>query len=119
MKLRGPGPSEHLIQSSLIGVLAYKMRPEIVRFAIPNGGLRNPRVAQQLQSEGVLPGFPDLGFALEAGRTFWLEMKTPKGSLSDYQKGVRFKLERLGHQWAMARSVDEALDLLAKAGVLK
>lgn len=112
-------PSEHLIQSSLIGVLTYRMRPELVRFSIPNGGLRNARVQNQLIDEGLLPGMVDLGFCLEDGRTFWLEMKTRTGGLRDEQKGVRFKLQNLGHSWAMARSVDEALDHLAKAGVLK
>jgi len=119
MKNFGRSASEHQTQSALIGTLVYRMRPELVRFSIPNGGLRNPRVAQQLNDEGLCQGFPDLGFCLEEGRTFWLEMKADKGSLSDYQKGIRFKLQALGHQWALARSVDEALDHLARAGVLK
>ena len=119
MKLRGPEPSEHLIQSGLIGVLAYRLRSQVVRFSIPNGGLRNARVAAQLNDEGVCPGFPDLGFCYEEGRSLFLEMKTRGGSLSDYQKGVRYKLEQLGHQWFMARSVDEAMEILAAKGLLK
>ena len=111
--------SEHQIQKQLIYELDYRLRPEVVRYAIPNGGLRNPRVAQQLKAEGLLPGMPDLGFAMEEGKTNWLEMKTGKGSLSDYQWGVRRRLESLGHGWAMARSVDEAMDQLAKWGALK
>lgn len=111
--------SEHAIQSQLIHELTFRLRPEIVRYAIPNGGLRNPRVAQQLKAEGLLPGMPDLGFAMEAGRTSWIEMKTSKGGLSDYQWGVRRRLEALGHQWAMARSVDEALEHLQSWGALR
>lgn len=111
--------SEHRIQVQLINELVYRMRPELVRFAIPNGGLRNGRVAVKMKAEGLMPGMPDLGFAIEDGRTAWLEMKTDKGSLSDMQWGVRRKLEQLGHQWAMARSVEEAMDHLSRFGVLK
>ena len=111
--------SEHLIQSSLIGTLYYKLRPQIVRFSVPNGGLRNARVQNQLIDEGLLPGMTDLGFCFENGRTLWLEMKTRTGSLRDEQKGVKYKLEALGHTWALARSVDEALEILSQHGLLK
>jgi VRR-NUC domain len=111
--------SEHSIQVSLVSELVYKLRPEIVRCAIPNGGLRNARVAQQLKAEGLQPGMPDLCFAMEEGRCNWIELKTDKGSLSDFQWGIRRKLENLGHHWALARSVEEALEHLAKWGALK
>jgi len=111
--------SEHQIQCQLVTELTYRLRPEVVRFAIPNGGLRNQRVAQQLKAEGLLPGMPDLGFAVEDGRTHWIEMKNGKGSLSDYQLGIRRRLENLGHRWAVARSSEEALEFLAKWGALR
>lgn len=111
--------SEHSIQVSLVTELGYRLRPEIVRYAIPNGGLRNIRVAQKMKAEGLQPGMPDLGFAIEDGRCRWLEMKADKGSLSIYQIGIRRRLERLGHEWAMARSVEEAMDHLNKWGLLK
>lgn len=114
-----PVLSEHSIQTTLVNELTYKLRPEIVRYAIPNGGMRNARVAQKMKAEGLLPGMPDLGFAMEEGRSNWLELKTDKGSLSDYQWGIRRKLENLGHQWALARSVEEALEHLARWGALK
>lgn len=112
-------PSEHQIQRQLVNELVYRLRPEVVRFAIPNGGLRNARVAQQLKAEGLLPGMPDLGFAVEDGRVHWIEMKNGKGSLSIYQWGVRHRLEALGHRWAIARSAEEALEQLNNWGALK
>lgn len=111
--------SEHSIQVSLINELAYKLRPELVRCAIPNGGLRNVRVAQQMKAEGLQPGMPDLCFAMEGGRTSWLEMKAERGALSDMQWGIRRKLEALGHNWAMARTVEEAMKHLSAWGCLK
>lgn len=110
--------SEHSIQASLMRELTWAIRPEVVRFAIPNGGLRNFKVAQKLKAEGVLPGVPDLCFAVEDGKACWLEMKTDKGRLSDTQLGIKFKLETLGHKWAMARSVEEAMGQLKEWGIL-
>lgn len=112
-------PTEDQIQAALVEQLHYCARSPVVYFAVPNGGFRHRGVANILKATGTTPGIPDLIFALEAGRTFWLEMKAHKGVLSDAQKGIRYKLEQLGHAWAMARSVDEALAILGKVGVLR
>ena len=111
--------SEHQIQAALVDILAYKMRPELVRLAIPNGGMRHPKVGAMLKAEGLLPGSPDLVFAMDEGRSLWLEMKKAKGKLSDQQIGLHYKLKQLGHQVEVAYSIDQALDVLAKHGILK
>lgn len=118
----GEAQSEHSIQVKLLRELTEgrrPIRPDVISFAIPNGGLRNQRVAMQLKAEGLRPGMPDLGFAMEGGRVAWLEMKNQRGALSDMQWGIRRRLESLGHQWAMARSVEEALEHLSAFGVLR
>jgi hypothetical protein len=111
--------SEHQIQTALIQHLNYVQRPEVVRLAIPNGGARHPIVGRKLKSEGLLPGSPDLVFALEAGLSFWLEMKRPGGRLSDEQVGLHHKLKLLGHRVEVAYSVDQALAILKEIGVLR
>lgn len=112
-------PSEHSIQSTLVGILAYKMRPKLVRLSIPNGGMRHPAVGAMLKREGLVPGSPDLVFAMEQGATLWLEMKKLKGKVSDAQMGIHHKLRELGHKIEVAHSVDQALDILAANGILK
>ena len=55
--------SEHQEQKALIqwARLNQQRFPELdLLFAIPNGGLRNIRVARKLKSEGVKPGVSDL-----------------------------------------------------------
>jgi hypothetical protein len=112
-------PLEHDIQSKLVDKLGPLMRPELVRMAIPNGGLRHPIVGKMLKAEGLLPGSPDLVFALEQGLTYWLEMKKLKGRLRDEQVGIHYKLRQLGHTVDTAYSYDEAMDLLNQRGILR
>jgi hypothetical protein len=114
-------PSEHAIQTRLFGVLRYAARQDTYNFAIPNAGRRSFKVAQQMKAEGLRAGVADLCFMLPAaeGAVAWLEMKKRGGSLSVEQTGFRAICERLGHRWAMAKSVEEALDVLRGWNVLK
>jgi hypothetical protein len=95
------------------------MRPQLVRLAIPNGGMRHPKVGAMLKAEGLLPGSPDLIFALEKAKVLWLEMKKLKGRLSDEQIGLHHKLRQLGHTVEVAYSIDQALEILTSHGVLR
>ncbi len=113
------GPSEHRIQTALMDYLRLALRPGLKVAAIPNGGYRHPSVANKLMNEGVQRGTPDLFVCLPEGKIAWLEMKTPKGSLSPHQKAFRDTVTALGHPYAVARSVDEALDHLTKWDALK
>jgi hypothetical protein len=112
-------PSEHSIQATLVAELDYKMRREIVRMAIPNGGMRHPIVGKMLKDEGLLPGSPDIVFALERAKTLWLEMKKEKGRLSDVQLGVHHRLKELGHTVEVAYSLDDALEICRHHGLLR
>lgn len=73
--------SEHLEQVSAVNWFEATY-PGVLIFAIPNGGERNPMVAEKMRREGVRRGIPDL--MIPAWRMF-VEMKAPKGRLSDYQ----------------------------------
>lgn len=111
--------TEHLIQRAVLQYLRLNAKPEIFYFSVPNGGLRNVRVAQQMKAEGLRPGVADLCFMMPEGRCAWLELKTPKGRLSDAQHGFKARCLDLGHLWGMARSVDEAILYFAHWGILK
>lgn len=99
--------------------LAIAGRRELFWFAIPNQSNRHIQNAAKMKAEGVRSGVPDLCFCLPDGRVAWLEMKTKVGRLSDTQKAFRDRVQSLGHLWAMARSVDDAIPHLTKWGVLK
>ncbi len=112
-------PSEHVIQCRLMDYLAYAAKPEVYYFAIPNQSNRHIASAAKMKAEGVRSGVADLCFMLPGGRAGWLEMKKPGGSMSETQKAFRDRCELLGHNWALAKSVDEALEVLTKWDALK
>lgn len=114
-----PHPSEHKLQVALMDYLAIAGRRDLHWFAIPNGEKRHIAVASRLKAEGVRSGSPDICFMLENGKVAWLEMKAHKGQLSPNQKAFRDMAGRLGHQWGMARNIDEAIVLLSDWGVMR
>lgn len=112
--------SEHKLQTALMDYLRFALRPELEARAIPNGGRRHISVANKLKAEGVKRGSPDIFICLPAGKIAWLEMKAPKGGgLEPEQREFRDKVLALGHSWAMAKSIDEALEFLTSIDALK
>jgi hypothetical protein len=116
MKLQ---PSEHQLQVSLCEYLRLAARPESFWFAVGNGGRRPIGVARKLKAEGVKAGVADLAFMLPWGRMAFLELKIKGGSLSPEQKQFRDICAALGHPWAVAKTLDEAIHFLQSVNALK
>ena len=106
--------SEHQEQVVLVARVRQFL-PDVLIFAVPNGGLRNRRVAKQMKDEGLLAGVPDLVIAEARGgyHGLFLEMKrTRGGSLSDRQRGVGRQLRARGYYVAVAKGADEGVAVL-------
>jgi len=84
-------------------------------FHTPNGGARNPVVAQQLTAMGVRRGVPDLLWPLHrsAKHGLAIEMKSSKGALTPEQKEWLSYLTGQGWICTVARSAQEAIEALA------
>lgn len=84
--------SEHLEQRDFFDFLRkLEFGNPDIRFvyAIPNGGLRNIRVAKSLKDEGVKPGVPDICWPCPMGEFhgLYIEMKRTKlGKVSADQR---------------------------------
>ncbi len=65
---------------------------------------------------GVHPGFPDL-VVLSGGRVLFLELKSPSGRLGPAQAAFRDAVRAQGFGWALARSLEEALEAVSAAGM--
>ena len=87
-----------------------------VTFAIPNGGKRNPREAARLKREGVLAGCPDIAMNRARGgyHGLFIEMKTAKGRLTNFQTIVHTDLQAEGYLVKIARSWEEAREIVEK-----
>jgi len=108
--------SEHDEQATLFrwaGYLAPKYPALDMMFAIPNGGLRDIRVARKLKAEGVKPGVPDIFLAARdcnyKFRGLFIEMKIINGRITPEQKEW---LPRLNDGWpAAALTIAEYLGI--------
>lgn len=85
-------------------------------FAIPNGGLRNKKVAQKLKEEGVTAGVADLCLMVRGGRTVWIEVKRPKvGRMSRKQQEFKAACEHLGQTYFVVTSLGEFKEIFDQA----
>ncbi len=106
---------EHRMQVELMARLRA-LRPEIEAeiFAIPNGGLRHPRVASQLKAEGLKSGVPDLCLPVPRAPAhgLFVEMKTASGRLSASQRDWVARLTGNGYTVAVCYSVADAFEVI-------
>lgn len=101
----GDGASEHYHQAYFVSWFR-KTRPNDTLFAIPNGGHRGKGQATKLRAEGVLAGVWDL-FWLD--QMTWIEMKTPKGKLSQSQIEFGKRAEAAGYKLIVGYGFSDAV----------
>jgi hypothetical protein len=85
--------------------------PDVIVFAIPNGGGRKITEAVRLKAEGVLAGVPDLFIAAPVGEYhgLFIEMKRKtKSRVSDVQKGMLSDLGDRLYRTHVAYGCDDA-----------
>jgi hypothetical protein len=58
---------------------------------------------------GSVPGLPDITGVLKGGRGFWIEVKAPKGVVSDHQQRFIDNINAAGGLAFVARSVDDVI----------
>jgi hypothetical protein len=98
-------PTEHHEQAMTVQWFR-RAWPEVIIFAIPNGGARDIRTATKLKIEGVVRGVPDL--FIPAWR-LWVEMKRTKGgSVSPEQKSFIKYLESVNYAVIVATGAENA-----------
>lgn len=106
--------TEHKIQSEYFKILKLNESkyPRLgFIFAIPNGGKRHIATAVKMKAEGVKRGVPDIFIPIPVRyySGFFLEVKTEKGVLSEYQKSYKFYLESQNYKYCVCRSVQKLI----------
>ena len=98
-------PSEH-VEQSLFVQWFRRSYPNVLIFAIPNGGARSKATAGRLRVEGVVAGIPDL-FCPEW--RLWIEMKRIKGGVvSNEQQGMIEYLQSVGYRAIVCKGAEDA-----------
>lgn len=120
IKLREPrSVSEEAIQRAVIQHLKLMATPGVVYFHCPNGEARSKATGARLKAMGVRRGVADLCIVLPSGRSAFLELKSAKGRQSDDQKVFAADVSKTDALYAIASSIDEALQILTDWGALR
>lgn len=61
-----------------------------------------------------IPGMPDLLWVGPDGKTAWIEVKTDRGRVAENQQRFIDRLQSMGHKACIARSVQDALNLIGE-----
>lgn len=90
--------------------------PNVLLFAIPNGGYRSWRQGAQLKREGVRPGVPDLHLAEVRGEYhgLWLELKQPGNRPTDDQIKFLHDLRKRRYAAVWCDSAEDALHAIER-----
>ena len=81
--------------------------PNLVIFAVPNGGSRNLYEAKNMKESGTLAGVADLVIVGNGGKVLFVEMKAGKNKQEDSQVLFQKKVEKLGHKYIICRSKEQ------------
>jgi hypothetical protein len=108
--------AEARIQAAIVAWVRA-VAPELLIFAVPNGGLRSKAEAARMKWTGVLAGVPDLVIVAPGGRAYFIEVKPAAGRLSPDQLAILDALLALGTPPAICRSIDDTRRAFAAWGL--
>ena len=87
-------------------------------FHVPNEGKRSVQYHAKMKKMGLRSGCPDIIVEYPVGRILYIELKAPKGRLSDTQKLWAVQSEILGTPHFIVKGgVNECLDIVG--GIIK
>lgn len=120
-RLRSPRRTpEADIQRAILRYLGATLPHGFILHHSPNGGMLKGEVGRS-RGLGTKPGWPDLQVVgrTEAGEPFtaYIEVKAPRGSLSDEQIAIHDRLKDCGYAVGVARSVDDVRELVRSWGL--
>lgn len=104
---------ESQIQQACIKWVRYQY-PDLIIYAIPNGGHRDAVTGAILKAEGVLAGVADI-FVAKANKYhhgLYIEMKTAKGRQADSQRAFEQAVTREGYRYELCRSFEQFVTII-------
>jgi len=108
---------EDALQRDVIEYLQTVLPPRWLCFAIPNGSKRDKNGRPANWVPGIVSGIPDICILGRPSLTYFIELKAPKGRVSEAQGEIHDQLTELLHHCRVCRSVDDVQAALALWGV--
>ena len=109
--------TENQLQRQIVNYLESVLPKTHRAFAVPNASRRTAGGRASNAVPGLRPGVPDL-MIVGQGRAFMMEVKAPKGKLSDAQNEWAMWATNAGMvPWALVRSVDDVRTCLTVWGI--
>jgi hypothetical protein len=98
--------------TGIAALLDYMLLKSVVWSTFPAGGYALTKAAAgRLYRLGLKRGIPDI-LIWHNGKTYGIELKTPKGHLSPEQREMHIRLRAAGMKIATCRTVDEVIAFL-------
>lgn len=104
------------VEKALTRWLSIALPDDAVSFHVPNGARLGARQVWQMKAAGMVAGIPDR-VVVWNGLAFFMEIKGPKGRLSEAQIEMHERLRRTGCPVAVVRSIDDAEAFLDSVGL--
>ena len=106
---------EYHLQCEIIEVLKLVLKKNALMTCFPSGGGGKIRGAM-LKRMGLVAGWPDIQIVYK-GKYYGLEVKTPKGVVSENQKSLHESLTKQGAKVAIVRSPYDAMNQIRDWGI--
>jgi hypothetical protein len=110
------GRAEETLHKAVAQQARWSLARDCFWFHPPNGGSRNVIEATKLKAMGTRAGVPDLVF-VRHGKAYFIELKAPKGRVSEAQSGALTEIQRAGAPVAICRNLDDVLACWRKWGL--
>jgi hypothetical protein len=98
-------------QRAVIRHIAWRARPGVFAFHVPNGGWRSRVEGAILKTIGTVAGVPDLIW-IKNGQVYGLELKAEGGRPTEAQLATIAAMEAAGAYCCIAEGLDPALAVL-------
>ena len=85
--------------------------PQHCIFSVPNGGLRSKSEAAKFKATGLLSGVSDL-IVIQPNRIIFVELKLPTGKQQKSQIDFQNKVNNLGFEYYVVRSLEEFKEII-------
>jgi tRNA-dihydrouridine synthase len=112
------GYAEYHFHLYVVGLLRYCAYSDVLWFHCPNGEARSAKAGARLKAMGTLAGVADICLTIR-GHSYYLELKRRTGRQSPEQIAFAAAAGAAGATYAVARSPEEAKEILRRWGALR